>query len=60
MFWPLSVFRNAVETTALLVLIDYLTNEILIIGRITFFNQILDGTEDFWPRFCRNLVRKWN
>jgi len=22
--------------------------------------QILDGTEDFWRRICRNYVRKWN
>jgi len=39
MFRPFSVVRNAVETTALLALTDYLTNDILIIGRITFFNQ---------------------
>jgi len=39
LFQPFSVVTNAVETTASLALIDYLTNEILIIGRITFFNQ---------------------
>ena len=33
MFRPFSVITNAVETTALLGLIDYLTNEILAIGR---------------------------
>ena len=32
----------------LLALINYLTNEILILGRITFFiKQILDGAKDF-------------
>jgi len=39
MFQPFSAVTNAVGTTALLGLIDYLTNEILVIGRITFFNQ---------------------
>jgi len=34
-----SQVRNAFETPALLAL-DYFTNEILILGRITFFNQI--------------------
>ena len=39
MFRPSSVVRNAVATPELLAFIDYLTNEILILGRITFFNQ---------------------
>jgi len=39
MFRPSSVVRNAVAMPELLALIDYLTNEILILGRITFFNQ---------------------
>jgi len=39
MFRPFSAVTDAVEPTALLELIDYLTNEILVIGRITFFNQ---------------------
>jgi len=39
MLRPFSVVRNAVETTVLLALRDYFTNGILMIGRITFFNQ---------------------
>jgi len=41
MLRPFSVVWNAVETTALLALIVYLTNDIFIIGRITFFNQTI-------------------
>jgi len=61
MFQPFSAVTNAVGTTALLGLIDYLTNEILVIGRITFFNQTDSRwNQILWRRFCRNCVRKWN
>jgi len=55
MFRPFSVVRNAVETTALLALTDYLTNDILSIGRITFFNQ----TDSRWNwRFLATVLSK--
>jgi len=62
MFRPSGVVRLGTllnEMPAILALIDYLSNELLIIGRITFLTiQILNGTEDFlatvlsklWPQ----------
>ena len=55
MLRPFSVVRNAVETTVLLALRDYFTNGILMIGRITFFNQ----TYSRWNwRFLATVLSK--
>jgi len=63
MFRPFSVVRNTVETKTLLALIDYLTNEIFIIGGITFFNQT-DSRQKWrflatvWSKLCPEAVLK--